>query len=124
MPEPVDMKLYNNIKKRIYKKQPTHSAYRSGNVVKEYKKQFTKRYGKRKRPYKGTRTKKRGLTRWFNEKWKNQRGEVGYKNKNDVYRPTIRITKNTPTTFDELSDSQVKRARSEKYHKGRVSQFL
>jgi hypothetical protein len=124
MPEPVDNKLYDKIKKRIYKKQPKHSAYRSGKVVKEYKKQFTKKYGKRKSPYKGAKTKKRGLTRWFDEKWVNQRGEIGYKNKNDIYRPTHRITKKTPTTHKELSKKQIKRARSEKYRKGRVYRFL
>jgi hypothetical protein len=123
MPEPVDKKLYDKIKKRIYKKQPTHSAYRSGKVVKEYKKQFTKKYGKRKSPYKGTKTKKRGLMRWFEEKWVNQRGEIGYKNKNDIYRPTHRITKKTPTTHEELSKKQIRRARIEKYRKGRVSKF-
>jgi hypothetical protein len=123
MPEPVDKKLYDKIKKRIYKKQPTHSAYRSGKVVKEYKKQFTKKYGKRKSPYKGTKTKKRGLTRWFEEKWVNQRGEIGYKNKNDIYRPTHIITKKTPTTHGELSKKRIKHARSEKYRKGRVSKF-
>ena len=90
-----DLKKTNERNKRIYKKQPTHSAYRSGKVVKEYKKQFTKKYGKRKSPYKGTKTKKRGLTRWFDEKWVNQRGEIGYKNKNDIYRPTHIITKKT-----------------------------
>jgi hypothetical protein len=123
MPEPNDKKLYDKIKKRIYKKQPTHSAYRSGKVVQEYKKQFTKKYGKRKSPYKGTKTKKRGLMRWFEEKWVNQRGEIGYKNKNDIYRPTHRITKKTPTTHEELSKKQIRRARSEKYRKGRVSKF-
>ena len=124
MVEPTDEKLYNRVKKKRYKEQPKHSAYRSGKVVKEYKKRFTKKYGKRKSPYKGNKTKKRGLSRWFSEKWVNQRGEVGYKNKNDIYRPTFRITKKTPTTHDELSKKQIKRARSEKYRKGRVSKFL
>lgn len=123
MVTPTDIKLYNRIKKGIYKKIPNHSAYRSGTVVKEYKKMFTKKYGKRKSPYKGEKTKKRGLTRWFDEKWTNQRGKIGYKNKNDVYRPSIRINKNTPTTFKELSKKEVIRARSEKYRKGRVSKF-
>jgi hypothetical protein len=123
MPEPVDVKLYDMIKKRIYKEQPKHSAYRSGKVVKEYKKKFTKKYGKRKSPYKGRKTKKRGLTRWFDEKWTNQRGEIGYKNKNDIYRPTHRITKKTPVTHGELSGKQITRARSEKYRKGRVVRF-
>jgi hypothetical protein len=124
MAEPTDEKLYNIVKKKIYKEQPKHSAYRSGKVVKEYKKRFTKKYGKRKSPYKGKQTKKRGLSRWFAEKWVNQRGEIGYKNKNDIYRPTFRITKKTPTTHGELSKKQIKRARSEKYRKGRVSKFL
>ena len=124
MVEPTDEKLYNTVKKKIYKEQPKHSAYRSGKVVKEYKKRFTKKYGKKKSPYKGKQTKKRGLSRWFSEKWVNQRGEIGYKNKNDIYRPTFRITKKTPTTHGELSKKQIKRARSEKYRKGRVSKFL
>ena len=124
MAEPIDEKLYNTVKKKIYKEQPKHSAYRSGKVVKEYKKRFTKKYGKRKSPYKGKQTKKRGLSRWFSEKWVNQRGEIGYKNKNDIYRPTFRITKKTPTTHGELSKKQIKRARTEKYRKGRVSKFL
>lgn len=124
MVEPTDEKLYNTVKKKIYKEQPKHSAYRSGKVVKEYKKRFTKKYGKRKSPYKGNKTKKSGLKRWFDEKWVNQRGEVGYKNMNDIYRPTFRITKKTPTTHGELSKKQIKHARSEKYRKGRVSKFL
>ena len=124
MVEPTDEKLYNTVKKKIYKEQPKHSAYRSGTVVKEYKKRFTQKYGKRKSPYKGNKTKKSGLKRWFDEKWVNQRGEVGYKNKNDIYRPTFRITKKTPTTHGELSKKQIKRARSEKYRKSRVSKFL
>jgi len=124
MPKPSDSKLYNKIKERIYKEQPHHSAYRSGKLVKEYKKQFTKKYGKRKSPYKGNKTKKNGLKRWFDEKWTNQRGEIGYKNKNDIYRPTFRITKKTPTTHGELTPKQITRARREKYQKGRVSKFL
>jgi hypothetical protein len=124
MPKPSDSKLYNKIKERIYKEQPRHSAYRSGKLVKEYKKQFTKKYGTRKNPYKGNKTKKNGLKRWFDEKWTNQRGEIGYKNKNDIYRPTIRINKDTPTTFSELSKKQIKQARREKYQKGRVFKFL
>ena len=42
MVQPTDEKLYNTVKKNIYKEQPKHSAYRSGKVVKEYKKRFTK----------------------------------------------------------------------------------
>jgi len=119
---PVDEKMYNRIKKAIYKKNPKHSAYRSGMVVKTYKKRFGEKYGKKK-PYKGKKTKKRGLQRWFKEEWVNQRGKVGYKYKNDIYRPSKRITKKTPITHGELSKKQIKRARKEKYTKGRVRRF-
>ena len=121
-PIPVDMKLYNKIKKNIYKKNPKHSAYRSGLIVQEYKKKFKEKYGK-KSPYLGKKTVKKGLKRWFDEKWVNQRGEVGYKYKHDIYRPSHRITKNTPTTHKELTRKQIKRARKEKYRTGRVKRF-
>ena len=72
---------------------------------------------------KGKKQKKKGLNRWFKEKWVNQRGKTGYKYKNDIYRPTIRISKKTPKTFKELSKKRIKRARSKKYRKGRVDKF-
>ena len=123
MPEPIDLKLYDKVKKNVYKRIPKHSAYRSGIVVQEYKNKFSQKHGKNKSPYKGKKTRKKGISRWFDERWTNQRGEIGYKNKNDVYRPSIRITKNTPTTFKELDKKQIKRARTEKYRKGRVARF-
>ena len=54
---------------------------------------------------------------------KNQRGKTGYKYKSDVYRPTKRITKDTPATFSELSKKEIDRARREKASKGRVEKF-
>ena len=68
-PKPVDLVLYAKVKSVIYAKNPKHSAYRSGHVVKEYKKQFSEKYGKRKSPYtKGSKTIKKGLTRTFPQK--------------------------------------------------------
>lgn len=119
---PTDMKLYESVKQRVYKRQPKHSAYRSGRVVQEYKKSFKKKYGSSRRPYSGNRSKS-SLGRWFAEDWRNQRGEVGYKYKSDVYRPTRRITKKTPITFGELSKKEVSEARKIKYKKGRVKKF-
>lgn len=119
---PVDKKLYNKTKKFIYKKYPKHSAYRSGLLVKQYKKMFSIKYGNKK-PYKGKVTKKKGLKRWFEEEWRNQRGEVGYKFKNDIYRPTKRITKKTPKTHKELTKKKIMKARRKKYLKGRVNRF-
>jgi len=122
MPEPVDKKLYENIKILVYKKYPKHSAYRSGILVKEYKKKFKIKHGN-KNPYLGLKTTKKGLARWFLEDWRNQRGELGYKYKNDVYRPTRRITKKTPKTFKELGKKKIKKARTKKYRIGRVNRF-
>lgn len=120
---PVDEKLYNKIKKNVYNKIKKHSAYRSGILVKQYKNAFKNIYGTKKQPYKGKKTYKKGLSRWFKEEWKNQRGEIGYKYKNDVYRPTKKITKKTPKTYKELSKKQLKKARRKKYTKGRVNKF-
>ncbi len=121
--EPTDQTLYAKTKKQVYKKHPKHSAYRSGILVQTYKKSFKKKHGSKRSPYKGEKPTDRGLKRWFNEKWVNQRGEVGYKHKNDIYRPSRRITKKTPKTHGELTRKQVKRARREKYKKGRVHRF-
>lgn len=121
-PKPVDMKLYNKVKNRVYKEIPKHSAYRSGIVVQKYKQSFKKKYGN-KEPYKGKKTRKKGLSRWFAEKWRNQRGKVGYKHKSDIYRPTKRITKETPITHGELSKKEIKRARRIKRTKGRIKRF-
>lgn len=120
---PKDIELYNKTKKAVYKKYPKHSAYRSGILVQKYKNNFTKKYGKNAKPYIGRRNNKKGLKRWFDEKWLNQRGEVGYKFKNDIYRPKIRITDDTPITHDELNDKEIKKARVKKYRKGRIDRF-
>jgi len=123
IPKPKDSKLYSKVKKEIYNKYPNHSAYRSGILVKTYKKRFLEKYGKNKKPYLGTKKIKTGLRRWFDEKWVNQRGEVGYKYKNDIYRPSKRITSKTPKTHKELNKKDIKKARTMKYRTGRVNKF-
>ena len=119
---PKDKILYDKIKKKIYKKNPKHSAYRSGTVVKEYKKKYFEKY-KNNDSYHGEKKLKTGLSRWFKEEWKNQRGEIGYKNKNDVYRPTKKITSKTPLTFRELTNKEIEKARKEKAKNGRILKF-
>ena len=123
-PLPVDSKLYEKVKKEIYEKIPKHSAYRSGHLVKRYRTVFKKKYGN-KSPYtcKYKQKTKKGLGRWFKEEWVNQRGEVGYKYKNDIYRPRYRITKKTPITHNELTKKEIKKARRTKYKKGRIYRF-
>lgn len=120
--KPTDQELYDKIKKKVYKDIPKHSAYRSGILVKKYKEAFKKKYGDKKKPYTGNKS-KGTLSRWFKENWRNQRGEVGYKKKGDVYRPTKRVSKKTPATFKELSSREVKAAQKEKKKTGRVKKF-
>ena len=120
-PIPRDIILYNKIKKEISEKYK-HSAYRSGLIVKKYKEEYVKKYN-RDDAYIGDKPKLSNLQRWFMEDWKNQRGETGYKYKNDIYRPTIKINNNTPTTFNELTKDQIIKAKKEKATKGRVKKF-
>lgn len=115
MTQPNNIELYEKIKKTIIAKHPKHSAYRSGLIVKAYKEAGG--------TYDGRKPTKTGLTRWFDEEWTNQRGEVGYKNKSDIYRPNIRITKDTPTTFNELTKKQIQTGRRKKYLDGKVDKF-
>lgn len=122
MPEPVDQTMYNRIKKQVKRDIPKHSAYRSGIMVQKYKKAFAKKYGS-KSPYKGKKTSKKGLGRWFEEEWRNQNGKVGYHSKSDIYRPMKRITKGTPVTHGELTKKEKRRARRTKRKKGYVYRF-
>ena len=109
MPEPTNKKLYEEVKAEIYAKYPKHSAYRS--------------YKRRGGTYEGKESQTKGLNLWMKEKWLNQRGEVGYKYLSDIYRPTVRVTKETPITFQELTQKEIERARREKAKTGRVNKF-
>jgi hypothetical protein len=57
---PVDLELYNKIKEDVYSKNPKHSAYRSMQVVKQYKKAGGE--------YKDDGT-ERNTTKWLGQKW-------------------------------------------------------
>jgi len=119
--EPVDKKLYERIKKKYQKTMP-NSAYRSGLIVKEYKKIFNEKNGNTK-PYYGSKSNKRGLGRWFAEEWKNESGKIGYDKKNTLYRPTKVVSKKTPKTWSELSNKNIASAKKEKKKYGRVNKF-
>ena len=88
MPTPNDKDLYEKVKKEITSKYKP-SAYRSGLIVKKYKEEYLKKH-KNDNAYSGNKENS-NLRRWFKETWKNQNGEVGYKNKGDIYRPTKKI---------------------------------
>ena len=113
--EPLDKELYNKLKKEIWEQYKKPSAYRSAQLVKKYKEAGG--------TYSGERDINQGISRWIREKWSNQRGEVGYDKKSDIYRSTIRITKDTPTTFAELTPAEIERAKAEKARTGRVKKF-
>jgi hypothetical protein len=90
MSQPIDKNLYEDVKSKadlIYKK---NSAYKSGYIVREYK----RRGGKYKTPLV---KQEKPLKRWFKEGWK----DIGNKDY-PVYRPTKRINKKTPLTIDEI----------------------
>lgn len=122
-PQPTDIKLYEKVKRKIMTEYPTHSAYRSGLIVKAYKKAYEKKYGNVHSAYVGKKPVRTGLVRWFEEDWRNQRGEIGMKYKSDIYRPTKRVTHKTPTTLYELTPTELNRARREKSRTRRVSRF-
>ena len=122
MSKPTDKVLYEKVKKEIYKQYKKPSAYRSGALVKKYKSEFKKKHPN-KQPYTGLKNKNSGLSRWYREHWTNQRGQIGYQKRGDIYRPTIRISKKTPTTYLELSEKQIKKAMAVKKKTGRVKKF-
>jgi hypothetical protein len=120
MPTPKDQILYDKIKQNIHSKYKP-SAYRSGLLVQEYKREYLKKY-KNDDAYIGNRQSS-NLKKWFDEEWKNQRGKVGYEKTGDIYRPTIKINEKTPITWFELTPAQIKAAQNGKAKLGRVKNF-
>ena len=84
---PLNKKLYERAKAEVYPRYKKPSAYRSGAVVKRYKDLGGKFKDSNGRP----------LARWFKEEWKDV-GNQEY----PVYRPTKRISKDTPLTPSEI----------------------
>tara|TARA_R110000772_G_scaffold179646_1_gene290992 strand:+ start:163 stop:696 length:534 start_codon:yes stop_codon:yes gene_type:complete len=63
------------------------------------------------------------LKRWFKENWQTPKGKEGYEGGENTFRPTKRISKDTPTTWSELTPSEKAIAQKEKNEKGRVSRY-
>jgi hypothetical protein len=93
--KPTNPALYEKAKAIVNKSYPKHSAYRSGAYVKKYKEMGGE--------YEDEPDGKRPLERWFKEDWK----DVGNK-EYPVYRPTKRISKDTPLTPDEIDPENLK----------------
>ena len=89
---PVIYKKAVELANAVYKKP---SAYKSGFIVKKYK-HLGGKYGDDDKP--------KNLRRWFKEDWK----DVGHKDY-PVYRPTKRISKETPLTVNEIDKNNLKK---------------
>jgi hypothetical protein len=90
MPTPENKKLYQDVIRYIDTIYQKPSAYRSGAIIKEYKRRGGIYIDD---------TNPKNLERWFKEKWTSINPiPGGY----PTYRPTKRITKDTPYTVREI----------------------
>ena len=89
-------KLYNKAKQIADKVYEKPSAYKSGFIIKKYKEMGG--------TYSGEKPKTTGIARWMKEEWT----DVGNK-EYPVFRPTKRITKDTPLTPQEIKPSNLKK---------------
>tara|TARA_X000001316_G_scaffold3893_1_gene812 strand:- start:2097 stop:2348 length:252 start_codon:yes stop_codon:yes gene_type:complete len=63
------------------------------------------------------------LRRWFKEEWRTPKGKKEYSAGDRTFRPTKRVSKDTPTTWSELTPAEKAAAKKEKQQKGRVSRY-
>jgi hypothetical protein len=70
-------------------------------------------------PFKKVRKTKEGLAlkRWFKEEWETPGGSKDYSDGDVVFRPTKKVSKDTPKTYGELSPSDIAAGRREKKNK-------
>ena len=94
MPKILNPDIYKKAKEEANKIYKVHGAYKSGYIVKKYK-ELGGKYGDD--------GKSKNLKRWFNEKWK----DVGNKDY-PVYRPTVKVNKQTPLTINEIVKNNLK----------------
>ena len=94
---PTNTNLYNQVKREADEIYKTHSAYKSGFIVRRYKAMGGK--------YKDTNEEKT-LSRWFAEKWMDINPNKT-KNSYPVYRPTVRINEKTPKTQNEITTKRL-----------------
>lgn len=65
----------------------------------------------------------KNLKRWFEEEWETPSGKEDYSEGENTFRPTKRISKDTPATWSELTPAEKAAAQKEKNTKGRVSRY-
>jgi len=95
MPTPLDMELYDAVKQRADEIYTKPSAYKSGYIVRTYK-SLDGKYREDNEPKK--------LKRWYKERWE----DVGDKDY-PVYRPTVRVNKDTPLLASEIDPKNLKK---------------
>lgn len=107
--KPANIELYDLAKKIVYSQYTKSSAFRSGALQKKYKEMG------------GTYiddNKEKKLKRWFDEEWKDinpNKTKTSY----PVFRPTKKITKDTPLTIDEIDKRDlIKQAKEKQKIKG------
>lgn len=91
--KPANPRLYSRVKQKVNSQYSKPSAFRSMAYIKEYKRQggiFLPDH------------KPRTLRRWMREKWRDVNPNKTRKSY-PVFRPTIRISKKTPLTVNEIS---------------------
>jgi len=87
--------LYEQVKEEADNRYDKPSAYKSGWIVKTYKERGGTYAGKKP---------KTGLSRWYKERWT----DVGGKDY-PVYRPTLRVSKDTPLTVQEIDPQNLRK---------------
>ena len=65
----------------------------------------------------------KNLNRWFKEKWETPSGESDYSEGENTFRPTKKVSKDTPSTWSELSAAEKAAAKKEKDATGRVTKY-
>lgn len=104
MTQALDKPLWEKIKQEIKDRYGKRwNAFYSGLLVQEYKKRGGKFRGQKPSP------KQNPLRRWYKEKWEN----IGTDDV-IVFRPTKRISAQTPLTASEISKAEIKRKTEEK----------
>ena len=75
-------------------------------------------------PFKVRKTKEGlALKRWFKEEWKTPEGNEDYSKGGNTFRPTKKVSNDTPATWDELTPAEKAAAKKEKNTRGRVSKY-
>jgi len=66
----------------------------------------------------------KNLRRWFQEDWRTPSGSKTYtKGDSGIFRPTKKVSSETPKTYSELSKADIAKAREERRTRGRVSKY-